>query len=145
MMFSAGMGTGLVFWGVAEPMMHFGTPLESEPRTPEALAEAMRITFFHWGLQPLWAISHRSGPVSGLYPLPAGSCRWRPRSMLYPLIGERIHGPIGHGVDILVHGSARCWALPPSLGLGVMQINQRLARRTPRWAWGWRSRGRSWP
>lgn len=55
MLFSAGMGTGLVFWGVAEPMTHYLSPPMGEGRTTEALSEAMRISFFHWGLHP-WAI-----------------------------------------------------------------------------------------
>lgn len=56
MLFSAGMGIGLVFWSIAEPMYHLqGNPFITEGMTPEAAQIAMRLTFFHWGLHP-WAI-----------------------------------------------------------------------------------------
>lgn len=57
MLFAAGMGIGLVFWGVAEPMSHYGTPPYNlaEPRTPDAAALALRYAFFHWGLHA-WAV-----------------------------------------------------------------------------------------
>ncbi|HMR71426.1 MAG TPA: BCCT family transporter, partial [Rubrivivax sp.] len=56
MLFAAGMGIGLVFWGVAEPMSHYGAPPPGiTPGTPEAANAAMRYSFFHWGLHP-WAI-----------------------------------------------------------------------------------------
>ena len=56
MLFAAGMGIGLVFWGVGEPLSHYGTPPPGiAPNTPEAAHAAMRYSFFHWGLHP-WAI-----------------------------------------------------------------------------------------
>lgn len=56
MLFAAGMGIGLVFWGVAEPISHYGTPPPGiAPNTPEAANAAMRYSFFHWGLHP-WAV-----------------------------------------------------------------------------------------
>ena len=55
MLFSAGMGIGLMFWGVAEPVMHYSAPPSGDKETIEAAKQAMRITFFHWGLHA-WAI-----------------------------------------------------------------------------------------
>ncbi|WP_186788682.1 BCCT family transporter, partial [Streptococcus pyogenes] len=55
MLFSAGMGIGLVFYGAAEPMAHFATPPTADPKTTEAYTEALRSTFFHWGFHA-WAV-----------------------------------------------------------------------------------------
>jgi choline/glycine/proline betaine transport protein len=124
MLFSAGMGIGLLFFGVAEPIMHFSTPPVGEGGTVEAAREAMSITFFHWGLHA-WAIY----AVVGLALAYFGFRHNLPltmRSALYPLIGERIHGPIGHVVDIFaVLGTM--FGIATSLGLGVMQINAGLS------------------
>lgn len=124
MLFSAGMGIGLLFFGVAEPIMHFSTPPVGEGGTVEAAREAMSITFFHWGLHA-WAIY----AVVGLALAYFGFRHNLPltmRSALYPLIGERIYGPIGHVVDIFaVLGTM--FGIATSLGLGVMQINAGLS------------------
>lgn len=120
MLFSAGMGIGLVFFGVAEPIMHFTTPPVGEGGTVEAARAAMRITFFHWGIHA-WAIY----AVIGLALAYFGFRHGLPltiRSAFYPLIGERIHGPIGHAIDIFaVLGTI--FGVATSLGLGVLQIN----------------------
>ncbi|MEE1922117.1 BCCT family transporter [Pseudomonas sp. 148P] len=120
MLFSAGMGVGLIFWSVAEPVLHYA----SNPFTPglsdEAASMAMRITLFHWGLHP-WAIftvialglayfAYREGLPLAL------------RSVLYPLIGKRIYGPIGHTVDI-IGAAVTAFGVSQSLGMGVEQIN----------------------
>lgn len=125
MLFSAGMGIGLVYWAVAEPMLHYLAPPFADPQTEAALREGMRLTFFHWGLHP-WAIYIILG-------LPLAYFHYRhdlpmtPRSVLYPLIGDRIYGPIGHAVDILtVVGTL--FGIATSLGLGVMQINTGLGQ-----------------
>ena len=55
MLFSAGMGIGLVFYGAAEPMSHFASPPDADPKTTEAYTEALRSTFFHWGFHA-WAV-----------------------------------------------------------------------------------------
>ncbi|NNJ72084.1 MAG: choline transporter, partial [Enterobacterales bacterium] len=55
MLFAAGMGIGLMFFGVAEPLMHFLAPPTAEPQSLDAVEEAMKITFFHWGIHA-WAI-----------------------------------------------------------------------------------------
>ncbi|SFR57654.1 choline/glycine/proline betaine transport protein [Marinobacter daqiaonensis] len=125
MLFSAGMGTGLVFWGVAEPLYHYGNPLFADANTPHAAREAMQYTFFHWGLHP-WAIYILFGVAIAYFhfrhELPLA-----PRSILHPLIGKRIHGPIGHGVDILCTVGTLL-GVSTSLGLGAMQINSGIAQ-----------------
>lgn len=124
MLFSAGMGIGLLFFGVAEPIMHFSSPPVGEGGTIDAAREAMSITFFHWGLHA-WAIY----AVVGLSLAYFGFRHNLPltiRSALYPLIGERIYGPIGHTVDIFaVLGTM--FGIATSLGLGVLQINAGLS------------------
>ena len=120
MLFSAGMGIGLLFFGVAEPIMHYTAPPKGAGGTVAAAREAMSLTFFHWGLHA-WSIYAVIGMAlayfSFRHQLPLTI-----RSALYPLIGERIHGPIGHAVDIFaVLGTM--FGIATSLGLGVMQIN----------------------
>ncbi len=123
MLFSAGMGIGLMFFGVAEPVMHFMSPPKGDGATIAAAREAMRLTFFHWGLHA-WSIyaivalilayfSHRQGLPLTL------------RSALYPLIGERIHGRWGTAVDVFAILGTTC-GIATSLGLGVIQINSGL-------------------
>ncbi|EGL53058.1 choline-glycine betaine transporter [Methylophaga aminisulfidivorans MP] len=120
MLFSAGMGIGLLFFGVAEPIMHFSSPPVGQGGDIEAAREAMSITFFHWGLHA-WAIY----AVVGLSLAYFGFRHNLPlsiRSSLYPLIGEKIYGPIGHTVDIFaVLGTM--FGVATSLGLGVLQVN----------------------
>ena len=122
MLFGAGMGIGLVFWSIAEPIYHFdGNPFitEAMSQTPQAAQSAMRITFFHWGLHP-WAIYVVVG-LSLAYFAYRRNLPLTIRSALYPLIGERIYGPIGHAADILaVFGTV--FGVATSLGLGVQQI-----------------------
>jgi len=120
MLFSAGMGIGLVFYGVAEPILHFGNPPFAEARSDAAARAALNLTFFHWGLHA-WAIYLVLG-LSLAYFAYRHDLPLTIRSTLYPLLGERVHGPMGHVVDILaVFGTL--FGLATSLGLGVMQIN----------------------
>ncbi|RUO26307.1 choline transporter [Aliidiomarina minuta] len=120
MLFSAGMGIGLMFFGVAEPVMHYMTPPEGSSETVNAAREAMKITFFHWGLHA-WAI-YAVVALSLAYFAFRHGLPLTIRSSLYPLIGERIYGPIGHAVDIFaVVGTL--FGVATSLGLGVMQVN----------------------
>ena len=120
MLFSAGMGIGLIFYGVAEPVLHYKSPPVGEGGTMEAAATAMRISFFHWGVHAwaIYAIIGMSLAYFGYrYNLPLTI-----RSSLYPLIGDRIYGPIGHVVDILaIFGTM--FGVATSLGVGVMQVN----------------------
>jgi choline/glycine/proline betaine transport protein len=123
MLFSAGMGIGLLFFSVAEPMLHFTNPLYAEPETIEAAQDAMILTFLHWGLHA-WAIYIIIGLAlayfSYRHDLPLTI-----RSTLYPLLGKRINGSMGHVVEIMaVLGTL--FGVATSLGLGAMQINSGL-------------------
>jgi len=122
MLFSAGMGIGLMFFGVAEPLIHFGSPPGGDilGGTVEAAREAMRITFLHYGIHA-WAIYIVVGLALAYFAyrhrLPLTI-----RSALYPVIGERIHGPIGDAVDIFaVIGTL--FGVATSLGFGALQVN----------------------
>ena len=125
MLFGCGMGVGLVFWGVAEPISHFVSPIAGvEPGTPEAAAFAMKSAFMHWGFQP-WA----NYAIIGLALAYFQFRKNRPgliSTCLEPLIGEKgARGPIGKFVDILAI-FATIAGVVTSLGLGVMQINSGL-------------------
>lgn len=123
MLFSAGMGIGLMFFGVAEPVMHYMSPPTGDPATIEAARESMKITFFHWGVHA-WAI-YAVVAISLAYFAYRHGLPLTIRSAFYPLIGERIHGPIGHAVDIFaVFGTM--FGVATSLGLGVLQVNSGL-------------------
>jgi len=120
MLLAAGMGIGIVFFGVAEPLQHFRQPPQILPGDVEPLREAMRFTFFHWGVHP-WAVySCMAMPLAWAHfrqGLPLA-----PRSLLYPLIGEHIHRWPGHLVDILAT-TGTLFGVATSLGLGARQIN----------------------
>jgi len=119
MLFSAGMGIGLLFWSIAEPINHFQTPPLGEPGTPAAARQAMNFTFLHWGLHA-WAIYALVGLALAYFtynrqlPLTV-------RSAFYPFLGERIHGIVGHIIDTLAV-IATLFGLATSLGFGVQQI-----------------------
>ena len=120
MLFSAGMGIGLMFFGVAEPIMHFSDPPVGPPGTAEAARQAMRITLFHWGVHA-WAIYAVVGLSLAYFSFRHG-LPLTIRSSLYPLIGDRIHGIAGHTVDTFaVFGTI--FGVATSLGFGVMQVN----------------------
>ncbi|MBB4211641.1 choline/glycine/proline betaine transport protein [Rhodothalassium salexigens DSM 2132] len=124
MLFSAGMGIGLLFFGVAEPVMHFVEPPEGAGGTVDAAREAMKLTFFHYGIHA-WAIYIVVG-LSLAYFAFRHDLPLTIRSALYPLLGKRIHGRIGHAVDIFaVLGTM--FGVATSLGVGVMQVNAGLA------------------
>lgn len=120
MLFSAGMGIGLLFFGVAEPIQHYALPPVGEGRTVEAARQAMVLTFFHWGLHA-WAIYIVIGLALAYFAFRRG-LPLTLRSALFPLIGNRIHGPIGHAIDIFaVLGTM--FGVATSLGFGVLQVN----------------------
>ena len=119
MLFSAGMGIGLLFWSVAEPVMHLQSPPVGEGGTPAAAGQAMAVTMFHWGFHA-WGIYGMVGLALAFFcfrrnlPLTV-------RSAFHPLLGDRIHGPLGNTVDILAV-VATLFGVATSLGLGVQQI-----------------------
>ncbi len=120
MLFSAGYGIALLFFGVAEPVLHYAVPPEGAGLTVDAAKQAMQITFFHWGFH-IWAIYGLVGLVLAYFAFRHG-LPLSMRSALYPLIGKRIHGPLGHTVDIVaILGTM--FGVATSLGLSVMQIN----------------------
>lgn len=123
MLFSAGMGIGLMFYGVAEPVLHYASPAQGEGSTPEAARQAMETTFFHWGLHA-WAVYAVVALALGYFGF-RHNLPLRISSALYPLIGKRIYGPIGHTVDVFaVFGTM--FGVATSLGLGVTQVNSGL-------------------
>lgn len=127
MIFSGGMGVGLVFWGVAEPMMHFNNPPLglSAPRSVEAAQMGMRYAFFHWGLHQ-WA-------NFALVGLAIAYVRFRHNShgliseTFRPLLGDRVDHGWGKTIDILAVVST-IFGVATTLGLGALQINSGLAR-----------------
>ena len=128
MLFSAGVGIGLLFWSIAEPIYHFqGNPFldmhNIQPGTVEASQVALRITMFHWGLHG-WAIYAFTGLCLAYFSYRRG-LPLTIRSALYPIFGDRIFGPIGHTVDLLaVFGTV--FGVATTLGLGVVQMNSGL-------------------
>ena len=132
MLFSAGVGIGLLFFGIAEPMFYFDNTASwgypNNPFADQALATAMnedravfamRVTYFHWGFHG-WAVYVTVGLCLAYF----GFRKKLPltlRSALYPVIGDRIYGPVGHAVDLLaVFGTV--FGVATSLGLGVSQM-----------------------
>ncbi len=121
MMFATGMGIGLMFWGVAEPLTHLNAPPlgEGEPGSPEAAERAMQYSFFHWGFHP-WAMYAVIGLAIGYFAYRKGygntiSATFR------PLIGKRADGAPGKAIDILAI-FATLFGSATSLGLGALQI-----------------------
>jgi choline/glycine/proline betaine transport protein len=120
MLFSAGYGIALLFFGVAEPVLHYASPPAGAAQTVDAARQAMQIAFFHWGFH-IWGIYGLTGLVLAYFAFRHG-LPLSMRSALYPLIGERIHGPIGHTVDVFaVLGTL--FGIATTLGLSVAQIN----------------------
>lgn len=124
MLMSAGMGIGLMFWSVAEPIEHLYAPPNPlgplEPGSPAAARQAMSITLFHWTFHA-WGIYALVGLSLAYFTYNRG-LPLTIRSVFYPLLGNRIYGPVGHGIDILAIG-ATLFGLATSLGLGVQQVN----------------------
>lgn len=122
MLFAAGVGAVLMFWGVAEPMNHYANPplYGTEPATDMAAMQALAIANFHFGIH-MWALLVIPGMCFGYFTYKR---RLPPRvsSALQPLIGEGIHGPWGRAVDITCV-VATVFGLAVSVGLGAMQIN----------------------
>lgn len=120
MLFSAGMGIGMLFFGVAEPMLHFLSPPMGAGGTPEAAKEAMGLTLFHWCLHP-WALYALVGLSLAYFSFRRGM-PLSFRSVFFPLLGQRVYGPLGHAIDVLAV-CATLFGLATSLGLGAKQVN----------------------
>ena len=127
MLFAAGMGIGLMFFGVNEPLTHFGTSFDGGSWAPLAGAEGdaagaaalgMAATIFHWGLHP-WAIYAVVALSLALFSFNKG-LPLSMRSVFYPILGERVWGWPGHLIDILAV-FATLFGLATSLGLGAAQ------------------------
>jgi choline/glycine/proline betaine transport protein len=120
MMFSAGMGIGLMFFGVSEPVMHFLSPPLGEPGTVAAAREALKLTFFHWGIHA-WAMYAIVALILAYFGYRHG-LPLTIRSALYPIFGDRIYGPLGVVVDVFAILSTVS-GVATSLGFGVLQIS----------------------
>src|SRR5690554_5003205 len=124
MLFSAGMGIGILFWSVGEPINHFINPPDAEARSIEAARGAMELTFLHWGLHA-WGIYALVGMSLAFFtfnkklPLTISS-------VFYPLLGNKIYGPWGKAINVLAV-VATLFGLATSLGLGVQQVSAGLA------------------
>lgn len=120
MLFSAGMGIGLVFYGAAEPLSHYAVPATEDPLTPAAFKESMRKTFLHYGLH-IWALY-------GMVALALAYFQFRKgepgliSATLKPIFGEKVKGPLGTIIDVLAV-FATAFGVATSLGLGAVQIN----------------------
>lgn len=125
MLFAAGIGSILMFWGVAEPVSHFGDPprgpsLGIEGSTPEAAVDAMNFTFYHFTLHT-WTIFTLPA-LCFAYFIHKRNLPPRVSSIFQPIVGERIHGPVGKLIDIVaIVGTV--FGVAVSLGLGTLQIN----------------------
>ena len=122
MLFAAGMGIGLIFWGVAEPTAFFtnwyGTPLNAEPYTAAGREMALGATVFHWGLHA-WAIYGMAALCLAYFVYNKG-LPLSMRSVFYPLLGDRVWGRIGDVIDVLTV-LVTLFGLATSLGLGGAQ------------------------
>lgn len=123
MLFSAGIGIGLLYWGTAEPLYHYMAPPLGEGETVASAKLAMNISFLHYGFH-VWALY-------GMVALALAYFHYRRglplaiRSTLYPILGKKIYGGWGHTVDTLaVFGTM--FGVVTTLGLGVLQINSGL-------------------
>src|SRR5690554_6423314 len=138
MLFAAGMGIGLMFYGVSEPISHFSASVAGDAGSPESWAPlagaagdndaarqlGMAATIFHWGLHP-WAIYAIVALALALFAYNKG-LPLTMRSVFYPIFGERIWGWTGHIIDILAV-FATLFGLATSLGLGAQQANAGLS------------------
>jgi len=123
MLFSAGMGIGLMFFGVAEPVMHYVAPPTADPYSVEATREALKMTFFHWGLHG-WAIYAVVALILAYFSF-RHNLPLTLRSAFHPLIGDKIYTWRGDIIDSFAVIST-IFGVTTSLGFGVMQINSGL-------------------
>ena len=122
MLFAAGIGTILLFWGVAEPVNHLANPpmQDVEPGTAAAFEEAMAFTLYHFGLHT-WTIFTLPA-LAFAYFMYKRNLPPRVSSIFHPLLGDRIHGPLGAAIDVTaIVGTL--FGVAVSVGLGTLQIN----------------------
>jgi choline/glycine/proline betaine transport protein len=127
MLISAGMGIGLMFWSVGEPIFHYMTPspmFDVPPSSAQSAQVALGLTYYHWGIHP-WAIYALVGLSLAFFAYNRG-LPLTIRSVFYPLLGEKIYGFWGNIIDIL-SVLATLFGLATSLGLGVKQVASGLA------------------
>ena len=123
MLFAAGMGIGLLFWGVSEPLVHYLQPPPFlDPASPDSAAFAMRYSFFHWGVHH--GLSTRSSPLHSVLSFRRGMPALI-SSCFYPILGDRIYGLAGNLVDVLAV-FATVFGTATSLGFGALQIHSGL-------------------
>jgi len=125
MLFAAGMGIGLLFWSVAEPLHHYANPpARINPSSGDSASFAMQHSFFHWGLHP-WAIYIVMSLAVAYFSFRR---KMAPliSSCFYPLLGDKIFGPIGIAIDVFAV-IATLFGIVTSLGLGALQITSGLA------------------
>jgi glycine betaine transporter len=122
MLFQAGMGIGLVFWAVSEPVIHYSDPPfgQAPPGTPEAANLALEYAFFHWTLHP-WAIYAVVGLAVAYFSYRRGVKSLRISTVFRPLLGDRVDGRVGQAIDVLAV-LATLFGIAVSLGLGTLQI-----------------------
>jgi choline/glycine/proline betaine transport protein len=125
MLFAAGIGTILMFWGVAEPISHFANPPFDgvKPGSEQAASDAMTIALYHFGLHT-WTIFAVPGLAMAYFSY-RHNLPMRISSLFYPILGERAFGPWGWAVDVIaVLGTL--FGVATSLGLGTLQLNSGL-------------------
>ena len=126
MLYQAGMGIGIVFWGVAEPISHFSEPPYglAAPGSTRAADVALQYSFFHWALHP-WAVYAAIGLAIAYF----NFRRDKPglvSAVFTPLLGDRVNGPLGKAIDVMAI-IATLFGVAVSLGLGTLQINSGLS------------------
>jgi glycine betaine transporter len=120
MLFSAGMGIGLLFYGVSEPIAHFTAPPLGDGSTEQSAILGMRYTWLHWGLHA-WAI-YAIVALAFAYQKFRKNAPGLMSATLYPVFGEKVKGPLGQTIDV-VAVFATLFGVAASLGLGSQQIN----------------------
>ena len=130
MLFSAGLGSGLIYWGVAEPMFHIqGNPFSAqeglEAGSTAAAVKSVVVTSFHWGFHG-WGLYVLTGMCLAYFAY-RNKLPLTPRVALYPVLKDKIHGPWGHVVDLIaVFGTI--FGIATSLGLGIVPIGAGMER-----------------
>ncbi|MGS2744139.1 BCCT family transporter [Halomonas sp. LS-001] len=125
MLFAAGIGTILMFWGVAEPVSHFASPPFDgvDSRSEQAATDAMTISLYHFGLHT-WTIFAMPGLAIAYFAY-RHNLPMRISSLFYPVLGDRAFGPLGWAIDVVaVLGTL--FGVATSLGLGTLQLNSGL-------------------